>query len=60
MPIVPFFTLPSAVLPVDLTPAAGPALLTALAALVALLVVGLVVGAQLVSRASMARVRDQL
>ncbi len=60
MPIVPFFTLPSAVLPIDLTPAAGPALLTAAAALVALLLVGLVVGAQLVGRASMARVRDQL
>jgi putative ABC transport system permease protein len=60
MPIVPFFTLPSAVLPVDLTPAAGPALLTAVAALLALLLVGLVVGLQLVSRASMARVRDQL
>ncbi len=60
MPIVPFFTVPSTVLPVDLTPAAGPALLTAAGALVALLVVGLIVGFQLVARASMARVREQL
>jgi hypothetical protein len=60
MPILPFFTVPSAVLPVDLDPATGPALLAAAVALVGLLTVGAVVGTRLVGRAGLTRVRDQL
>jgi hypothetical protein len=60
MPIIPFFTTPSAVLPIDATLATGPVLLAVVAVLVLLLAVGAVVGVRLVGRASLSRVRDQL
>jgi len=60
MPIVPFFTVPSTVFPVDTTPAATPIIIAALTALVALLVVGAVVGVRLAGRAPLSRVRDPL
>ena len=60
MPIIPFFTTPSTVLPVDTAPAVTPVLVAVLAALVVLLAVGTLVGFRLVGRASLARVREQL
>ena len=60
MPIIPFFTTPSAVLPIDATLATSPVLLATLAVLVLLLAVGSVVGVRLVDRASLSRVREQL
>jgi len=60
MPIIPFFTTPSAVLPIDATPAPLPVAVTVVAALVLLLVVGAVVGVRLVGRSTLSRVREQL
>jgi len=60
MPIIPFFTTPSAVLPIDSTLATSPVLLATFAVLVLLLAVGSVVGVRLVDRASLSRVREQL
>ncbi len=60
MPIIPFFTSPSTVFPVDTAPAVVPVVVAVLAALVVLLVVGTVVGIRLVGRASLSRVREQL
>ncbi|HEU4999799.1 MAG TPA: FtsX-like permease family protein [Lapillicoccus sp.] len=60
MPIIPFFTTPSAVLPIDTTPATAPVAVAVLAALVLLLAVGAVVGIRLVGRSSLSRVREQL
>jgi hypothetical protein len=60
MPIIPFFTTPSTVLPVDTAPAVVPVVVAVLAALVVLLAVGTIVGIRLVGRASLSRVREQL
>jgi hypothetical protein len=60
MPIIPFFTTPSTVLPIDATPAPLPVAVTVVAALVLLLVVGAVVGVRLVGRSTLSRVREQL
>jgi hypothetical protein len=60
MPIIPFFTTPSAVLPIDTTPAGAPVAVAVLAALVLLLLVGAIVGVRLVGRSSLSRVREQL
>ena len=60
MPIIPFFTTPSPVLPIDTALATGPVVVAVGAALVLLLAVGAVVGARLVERSSLARVREQL
>jgi hypothetical protein len=60
MPIIPFFTTSSAVLPIDVTPAALPVTIAVLAALVLLLAVGAVVGVHLVGRSTLSRVREQL
>jgi putative ABC transport system permease protein len=60
MPIIPFFTTPSAVLPIDARPAALPVAVAVVAALVLLLTVGAIVGVRLVGRSTLSRVRDQL
>ena len=60
MPIIPFFTTPSPVLPIDTALATGPVVVAVGAPLVLLLAVGAVVGARLVERSSLARVREQL
>jgi hypothetical protein len=60
MPIIPFFTTPSVVLPIDAAPAVVPVLVAVLVALVVLLAAGTVVGVRLVGRASLSRVREQL
>lgn len=60
MPIIPFFTTPSAVLSIDASLATGPVVLAVVAVLVLLLAVGAVVGVRLVERASLSRVREQL
>lgn len=60
MPIVPFFTVPSTIFPVDTAPAVLPIALASIAALVALVVVGSLVGVRLAGRASLQRVRDPL
>jgi ABC-type antimicrobial peptide transport system permease subunit len=60
MPIIPFFTIPSAVLPIDATPARLPVAVTVVSTLVLLLAVGAVVGVRLVGRSTLSRVREQL
>ena len=60
MPVIPFFTTPSTVLPVDIAPAVVPVVVATLVALVVLLAVGTAVGIRLVGRASLSRVREQL
>lgn len=60
MPIIPFFTTPSEVLPIDATPAPLPVAVTVVATLVLLLAVGAIVGVRLVGRSTLSRVRDQL
>jgi hypothetical protein len=60
MPVIPFFTTPSTVLPVDIAPAVVPVVVATLVALVVLLAVGTAVGIRLVGRASLSRIREQL
>ena len=60
MPILPFFTTPSTGFPVDTRPALAPIAAAAGVSLVLLLVVGIVVGARLVRRSTLDRVREQV
>jgi L-cystine uptake protein TcyP (sodium:dicarboxylate symporter family) len=60
MPLIPFFTIPSAVLPIDTSPALGYVGVAACAALLVLLVVGAIVGLRLVARSTLSRVREQI
>lgn len=60
VPLLPFFTVPSTVLPVDTAVALRPVLLVAAGGLLLLLLVGLVVASRQVRAATPDRVRDQL
>ncbi|GAA1894123.1 FtsX-like permease family protein [Lapillicoccus jejuensis] len=60
VPLVPFFTVPSTVLPVDTAVAVLPVLLVTAGGLLLLLLVGLGVASRQVRAATVDRVRDQL
>lgn len=59
VPLVPFFTVPSTIFPVDATLALAPVLAASVAAQVVLVAVAAVVGGRLVRRGTFDRVRDQ-
>lgn len=60
MPIVPFFSVPSAVLPIDATAASAQVAAAVAACLLVLLSVGALVGTRLAQGSSLVEARDQL
>lgn len=60
VPLVPFFTVPSTLFPVDATLALAPVLAASVAGLVVLVTVAAVVAGRLVRRATLDRARDAL